>query len=1282
MAFTNNFPKNYKFYGTNDEIEWVEILSDNNVIMTNNVYEKEINNNRMFKIYILIVNKIGLSHFLAFTDFKINAIELNNTDLEDYNYFLHKHVNNLEISQSIYYLEIPEPTICDILLLGGGGAGGYDNGGGGGAGGLVYVENETLQGLYKITVGKGGSGVSSQTKGESGNDSIISQNNINLYVATGGGGGGTGNGTSAAGTNGGCGGGRAGEYNNSSVTGGITTQIIYNLDNVYTFGTNGGNAPTGYGGSGGGGLKENGFDHSSKNNRYAGRGGDGISGIYTENLSVNFKNKFKITDKNIGQHIIDNNNNYNVYFGGGGGGGNENNYVSLYYDQNRGGIGGGGVGGGYRHYGNSSSTQHDAMQNTGSGGGGSFYNNSTATKAGDGGSGVVLIKKKYLGSIWNVILNDNIELNKIYIDPIELIFNFESEIYTYKNFKLNTFIEEKLYPSYLIRENIRNNNFVINNKFYGNGNYEISYTGENSSIINIFKYNNENIFQEAIWNDNYSDIEEHQYIGNDSLFENTTYKGEYVKIKLPYKILLTKISLIGKINKNNFPSDFKLYGSNNNEHWNEIIIKDNYKLNLNENYSNYEGYSYKLNNYLVFDNYAIVVNKLVNGTNLILLAWHLYGKEIFRKLEDRPTNMPINENVKLSQLFQVYNLDNNFLNLSNANITIRNYYNGGEYINNDNVPNLLNDLGNNSTLTFGNFKGTSVDTYELPFIDSLYAKYYLDDESLLQISSGKLIKWKDSSGNSRDIVSYRGSPQLTTFTKGSKGLYGNGDIKVVSGNESSGYILPFRLPKNYTFCYVARYSEVNSTYNKRIFDSRDGEGRGTLWGFHNNKVGLSHNNRNGWITMQHKKQSENDYWLIGIETKKSARFNGIDYTDYYTHRDGMDLPRQNDSDYDNPWPTINYGYYTGQIKTTEVSRWQVAEMIFYEEELEEIDMIKIENYFAKKFGHISFKNTIKNVELYKSLNDITYKNDILFTYDGNRYFYNNTKLYGPIPNRFDMLVYNNNVYSILLYTNNVGGGWWGRGVAKSGYSNRNSDRYIYPDININNIINYSSQIYKYKYVNMLVLGGGGGGGGTSAGGGGGAGGQAYIVNSDNINNVSIDLKIGFRGKGGDYWSWNGGSSGGDTEIIITDNTNTTSTTTLIGYGGYEGRTGGRSTVSGGSYNISNNLFVGTGEQGGANGGIGKSNGCGGACGGAISTATNKNIGDDNDKLWSIINEYISVNNITGYSRLESYNSGWWWLANRVGAGGQGARGGYSGDPWARGGDPGGGGLVAIILDFN
>ena len=1282
LAFSNNFPKNYKFYGTNDEIEWVEILSDNNVIMTNNVYEKEINNNRMFKIYILIVNKIGLSHFLAFTDFKINAIELNNTDLEDYNYYLHKPVNNLEISQSIYYLEIPEPTICDILLLGGGGAGGYDNGGGGGAGGLVYVENETLQGLYKITVGKGGSGVSSETKGESGNDSIISQNNINLYVATGGGGGGTGNGTSAAGTNGGCGGGRAGEYNNSSVTGGITTQIVYNLDNVYTFGTNGGNAPSGYGGSGGGGLKENGFDHSSKNNRYAGRGGDGISGIYTENLSVNFKNKFKITDKNIGQHIIDNNNNYNVYFGGGGGGGNENNYVSLYYDQNRGGIGGGGVGGGYRHYGNSSSTQHDAMQNTGSGGGGSFYNNSTATKAGDGGSGVVLIKKNYLGSIWNVILNDNIELNNIYIDPTELIFNFESEIYTYKNFKLNTFIEEKLYPSYLIRENIRNNNFVINNKFYGNGNYEISYTGENSSIINIFKYNRENIFQEAIWNDNYSDIEEHQYIGNDSLFENTTYKGEYVKIKLPYKILLTRISLIGKINKNNFPSDFKLYGSNNNENWNEIIIEENYKLNLNENYSNYEGYSYKLNNYLVFDNYAIVVNKLVNGTNLILLAWHLYGKEIFRKLQDRPTNMPINENVKLSQLFQVYNLDNNFLNLSNANITITNYYNGGEYIDNDNVPNLLNDLGNNSTLTFGNFKGTSVDTYELPFIDSLYAKYYLDDESLLQISSGKLIKWKDSSGNSRDIVSYRGSPQLTTFTKGSKGLYGSGDIKVVSGNESSGYILPFRLPKNYTFCYVARYSEVNSTYNKRIFDSRDGEGRNTLWGFHNNKVGLSHNNRNGWITMQHKKQSENDYWLIGIETKKSARFNGIDYTDYYTHRDGMVLPRQNDSDYDNPWPTINYGYYTGQIKTTEVSRWQVAEMIFYDEELEEIDMIKIENYFAKKFGHISFKNTIKNVELYKSLNDITYKNDILFTYDGNRYFYNNTKLYGPIPNRFDMLVYNNNVYSILLYTNNVGGGWWGRGVAKSGYSNRNSDRYIYPDININNIINYSSQIYKYKYVNMLVLGGGGGGGGTSAGGGGGAGGQAYIVNSDNINNVSIDLKIGFRGKGGDYWSWNGGSSGGDTEIIITDNTNTTSTTTLIGYGGYEGRTGGRSTVSGGSYNISNNLFVGTGEQGGANGGIGKSNGCGGACGGAISTATNKNIGDDNDKLWSIINEYISVNNITGYSRLESYNSGWWWLANRVGAGGQGARGGYSGDPWARGGDPGGGGLVAIILDFN
>jgi len=66
-------------------------------------------------------------------------------------------------NQTTYNLNIPQDTICDILLVAGGGGGGQQDAGGGGAGGLVLVQNILLSGLFTLNVGKGGGGGTTQS---------------------------------------------------------------------------------------------------------------------------------------------------------------------------------------------------------------------------------------------------------------------------------------------------------------------------------------------------------------------------------------------------------------------------------------------------------------------------------------------------------------------------------------------------------------------------------------------------------------------------------------------------------------------------------------------------------------------------------------------------------------------------------------------------------------------------------------------------------------------------------------------------------------------------------------------------------------------------------------------------------------------------------------------------------------------------------------------------------------------------------------------------------------
>jgi hypothetical protein len=119
----------------------------------------------------------------------------------------------------------PITYIADFLVIAGGGSGGYSNGCGGGAGGYRNsYSTETSGGggsseasltfsqgtVYTITVGAGGSAVTSAGRGINGNNSSISGSDITTITSIGGGAGGAGTTNPQTGNSGGSGGGRGG----------------------------------------------------------------------------------------------------------------------------------------------------------------------------------------------------------------------------------------------------------------------------------------------------------------------------------------------------------------------------------------------------------------------------------------------------------------------------------------------------------------------------------------------------------------------------------------------------------------------------------------------------------------------------------------------------------------------------------------------------------------------------------------------------------------------------------------------------------------------------------------------------------------------------------------------------------------------------------------------------------------------------------------------------------------------------------------------------------------
>jgi hypothetical protein len=246
----------------------------------------------------------------------------------------------------------------EYLLIAGGGSGATSYGGGGGGGGVTNGNINITQGrTYTITVGAGGTAVTTtNTLGVKGGNSQISGTGLTTVSATGGGFGAR---QLSVGGDGGSGGGGGGRTSGSGALAGGASSPVTSPVQGYAGGAGFATVSGARGGGGGGGAGAVGTAGTGV------AGGDGGAGTNTYSVWTT------ATSTGAGGRLA-----------GGGGGGT----VNALYPGGAGGIGGGGTGAA-----GPNATATAGSPNTGGGGGGTGDTSSSGT-SGAGGSGLVVLR--------------------------------------------------------------------------------------------------------------------------------------------------------------------------------------------------------------------------------------------------------------------------------------------------------------------------------------------------------------------------------------------------------------------------------------------------------------------------------------------------------------------------------------------------------------------------------------------------------------------------------------------------------------------------------------------------------------------------------------------------------------------------------------------------------------------------------------------------------------------------------------------------------------------------
>jgi len=184
-------------------------------------------------------------------------------------------------------------------------------------------------------------------------------------------------------------------------------------------------------------------------------------------------------------------------------------------------------------------------------------------------------------------------------------------------------------PTKLTSHSVNKNGFssIVYGQQYGNGKYIIETAGDNDTwnwannhaFINVLSG-----YSSMHTNEVYNNSSKYyKYYGGNSDPSGTGYLGTYLKITLPEKILLKKLSIRQRLDSphayitwnRRMPRKFRIFGSNNNKTWNQVYDYDKNidLLTLDSNLDIFYNIDTSGNNY--YKQILIVVNAIGNSIN-------------------------------------------------------------------------------------------------------------------------------------------------------------------------------------------------------------------------------------------------------------------------------------------------------------------------------------------------------------------------------------------------------------------------------------------------------------------------------------------------------------------------------------------------------------------------------------------------------------------------------------------------------------------------------------------
>jgi len=179
---------------------------------------------------------------------------------------------------------------------------------------------------------------------------------------------------------------------------------------------------------------------------------------------------------------------------------------------------------------------------------------------------------------------------------------------------------ERIYPPV---RNFTSDTTIISGQLYGNGTYIVSastfFIGEET--FRVFNGTNSGWTQSTA---KYDGSPAGTYTG---LLSLGGFTGEWIKVQFPVSIKLTRYiieaSSIGGVNR--APSVYKIFGSNNNIDWEQVVYKSVPLVSADYISSKYEE-KVSSNNYYRF--FALVIGKNMGLDSWLGIGeWYIYGKE-------------------------------------------------------------------------------------------------------------------------------------------------------------------------------------------------------------------------------------------------------------------------------------------------------------------------------------------------------------------------------------------------------------------------------------------------------------------------------------------------------------------------------------------------------------------------------------------------------------------------------------------------------------------------------